>query len=113
MADSSATLNNAIIETAAKETINLREENVLCSECFYGEDASTLLSRVPQDLNITAVEMEAFALFYTAKNLGKNASCLLTVVDSICKEQEASIEEREKSLNDMITLALESCLKLH
>lgn len=112
LADSSSLLNTAITQTATEKNIKLREENVLCSECFYGEDASILLSRVPQDLKITAVEMEAFALFYTAKNLGKNASCLLTVVDSICKKQEASIEEREQSLNDMILLALDSCLKL-
>ena len=56
--------------------------------------------------------MEAFAIKKKKKNLGKNASCLLTVVDSICKKQEASIEEREQSLNDMILLALDSCLKL-
>ena len=54
--------------------------------------------------------MEAFALFYLAKHFGKEASCLLTVVDSYYKHQEVSSEEREKSLNDMIKLALESIL---
>ena len=52
--------------------------------------------------------MEAFALFYMAKYFGKEASCLLTVVDSHYKNQESTSEEREKSLNDMINLALES-----
>ena len=56
--------------------------------------------------------MESFALFYTAKYLNKKAACLLTVVDSHYKKQEISAEEREKSLNDMITVALESALKL-
>ena len=43
-----------------------------------------------------------------AKYLGKQASCLLTVVDSYYKNLESTSEEREKSLNDMIVLALES-----
>ena len=112
LADSSPLLNTAITQSAEEKNIKIREENVLCSECFYGEDAKTLLARIPKELNITAVEMEAFALFYTAQNLGKNASCLLTVVDSICQKQEATIEEREKSLNDMILLSLEACIKI-
>lgn len=52
--------------------------------------------------------MEAFALFYIAKYLNKKASCLLTVVDSLAKKQSSTAEEREKSLNNMIKLALES-----
>ena len=56
--------------------------------------------------------MESFALFYTAKYLNKKAACLLTVVDSHFKKQEISVEDREKSLNDMITVALESALKV-
>ena len=56
--------------------------------------------------------MEAFALFYMAHYLGRKASCLLTVVDSHYKKQEISSEEREKSLNNMITLALESAIKI-
>ena len=55
--------------------------------------------------------MESFALFYTANYLNREAACLLTVVDSHAKKQKVSSEEREKSLNDMIILALESCLK--
>lgn len=88
--------------------------NVLCSECFdyYIEDINILLNRLPAEFNITAAEMESFALFYTAKYLNKKASCLLTVVDSHYKKQEISSEEREKSLNDMIVLALESSLKV-
>lgn len=56
--------------------------------------------------------MEAFALFYTAEYLNKKAACLLTVVDSHYKKQEISFDEREKSLNDMIKLSLESAIKL-
>ena len=54
--------------------------------------------------------MEAFGLFYIANRLGKEAACLMTVVDSIYDEKSLTSEEREQSLNQMITLALDSVL---
>ena len=59
-------------------------------------------------LNIIACEMEAFALFYMAKYFNRKAACLLTVVDSHYKNQVSTPEERERSLNDIIKLALQS-----
>ena len=64
------------------------------------------------DKHIAGAEMESFALFYTAKMLGKNAACLLTVVDSIKEKASLSAEDRQKSLNDMIKLALKTALKV-
>ena len=66
----------------------------------------------PEDLNIIGAEMEAFALFYTAKYLNKKASCLLSVVDNHYKKEQISSQAREQSLNDMITLALETAIKM-
>ena len=110
----SENLNKIINETAKEKNITCKNVNVLCGECFdyYITDLNAMLNRLPKEYNITAAEMESFALFYTAKVLKKEAACLLTVVDSHAKKQEISSEEREKSLNDMINLALESCLKL-
>ena len=108
------TLNSLIKETALKNNLKCISANVLCGECFdrYVEDINILLNRLPKDFNITAAEMESFALFYTAKYLNKKAACLLTVVDNHYKKQEISADEREQSLNDMITIALESAIKL-
>lgn len=110
--ESDLDLNNKIKQTAEKLNIKCIEGNALCSECFdyYIEDINTLLNRLPSDLKISACEMEAFALFYTAKYLNKKAACLLTVVDSHYKKQEISAEAREKSLNNMIILALETAI---
>lgn len=112
--DANLRLNNLIKQTSDKLNIRTIFGNVLCSECFdyYIEDLNTLLNRLPKEYNIIAAEMESFALFYTANYLKKNAACLLTVVDSHYKKQEISSEEREKSLNDMIVLALESAIEL-
>lgn len=110
IAKASKELNNKIEETANQINIPYIKGNSLCNECFDGylDDIEGFINRFPKDLNIIACEMEAFALFYMAKYFGKQAACLLTVVDSHYKNQESTSEEREKSLNDMIKLALES-----
>ncbi len=107
-------LNSLIKETSNEKNINCIPANVLCGECFdyYVENLNILLDRLPKDFNLKAAEMESFALFYTAKYLNKKAACLLTVVDSHYKKQQISSEDREKSLNDMILLALETSLKI-
>lgn len=113
-AQADISLNDTIKRTANDLNIKISEENIICNECFdtYMKSIDDLLNRIPSEYNIVGAEMEAFALFYTAKYLGKKAACLLTVVDSHAKKQEASSEEREKSLNDMITVALESSINL-
>lgn len=96
--ESDLDLNNKIKQTAEKLNIKCIEGNALCSECFdyYIEDINTLLNRLPSDLKISACEMEAFALFYTAKYLNKKAACLLTVVDSHYKNKK-SLPKPEKN----------------
>ena len=108
--ESDLDLNNKIKQTAEKLNIKCIEGNALCSECFdyYIEDINTLLNRLPSDLKISACEMEAFALFYTAKYLNKKAACLLTISDNIVTKEATSSQEREKNLNKMIELALET-----
>lgn len=112
--ESSSLLNEIIEKTSQNCNIPYVKGNVLCSDCFDGylEDVNGIINRFPKDLNIIGAEMESFSLFYLAKYLGKQASCLLTVVDSICQKQEISSEDRERSLNNMITLALESTLSV-
>lgn len=113
--DSSNAEVNSIIENTAKElNIPYVKGNTLCTDCFdyYVKDVNELIKRFPKDLNIIGAEMEAFALFYNAHYLGKKASCLLSVVDSHYKHEEISAEERQTSLNSMITLALESACRI-
>ena len=103
-------LNSKIEETANKLDIPLIKGNTFCNEVFDGylDDIEAFIARFPKELNIIACEMEAFALFYMAKYFKKQAACLLTVVDSHYKNQESTSEERERSLNNMIKIALES-----
>lgn len=110
IASANMELNKKIENIALQNNLKIVKANTLCSEVFeyYVTDLKILLERLPKDLNLKASEMEAFALFYIAKMLNKQASCLLTVVDSHIKNQQISSQDREKSLNDMITLALKT-----
>lgn len=111
ISQASETLNQKIKETANRLQMKYVEGNVLCSDCFdlYIPKLQELLDRLPKDLHIKAAEMESFVLFYLAHLYHKEAACLLTVVDIPTKKNQISSEEREKNLNNMIRLALESC----
>lgn len=106
---------NEIIENTAKEiNQDYTKGNMACTECFdpYLDDPMSFTNRIPKEYNAMGSEMESFALFYTAKHLGKNAACLLTVSDSLCFKEELTSEQRQLSMNNMIKLALESAIKI-
>ena len=115
LVNSSDYLNSILEKTANNLNINICEGNTVCTDCFdvYMTDVSKFLARVPENFNPVSAEMEAFALFYVAKLLNKNASCLMSVVDSKFIKDVATPEERQSGLNNMITLALESSLYLN
>ncbi len=108
---SSEELNNQIITKAQEKGIDIKYGKTITSDVFdlYCDDKKDFRSSFP-DMTFLSVEMEAFGLFYIAKKLGKQAACLMTCVDSVYDERSLSSEDREKSLNDMITLALEAVL---
>jgi len=88
--------------------------NIACTECFdiYTPNPRAFWDRCPKEYKLSGCEMESFALYYVAKALGKKAACLLTVVDlSYTKEPvNLSSKDREKALNNMIKIALESAI---
>ena len=116
MANASPELNYLIEETAREKNINLKKGVGLCNDFFDvyldEEKYQDTIKSVPQEYKYLGVEMEAFALFYIASMFNKNAACLLTVVDSRYKAVVITSEAREKNLNNMIEIALETSLKL-
>ncbi len=105
-------INKLIEETAKENNIEYKKTNIFCTDGFdpYITNLQQLLDRLPKD--ITASEMESFALFYIAKMLNKKAACLLTVVDSLYDKKELTAIQRQTSLNNMIKLALEVARKI-
>ena len=108
---SSESLNEKIKTVATNKNIPLKIGKTITSDVFdlYSSSMEKFKSNYPEE-DYLAVEMEAFGLFYMANRLGREASCLMTVVDSFYDEKSLTSEEREKSLNEMITIALESVL---
>ena len=108
---SSESLNEKIKTVATNKNIPLKIGKTITSDVFdlYSSSLDEFKSNFPDD-DFLSVEMEAFGLFYMANRLGREASCLMTVVDSFYDEKSLTSEEREKSLNEMITIALESVL---
>lgn len=108
---SSSELNRKIMNAAKIKGLNLKYGKTITSDVFdlYCDDEEKFRGNYP-DMDFLSVEMEAFGLFYIAKKLGKEASCLMTVVDSLFDKRSLTSEDREKSLNDMITMALDSII---
>jgi purine-nucleoside phosphorylase len=101
---------DVINKTAKELNISLRTGAIHSGDAFYR--AGKALPEIVIEHNCLAAEMEAFALFANAKYTNKMAATLLTVSDIISTHQQISADERERSLDKMIGLALESCLNL-
>ncbi len=105
-------LNDVIYSVADKLNKKITQCRVHSSDVFYHEDNVDDYNAILQNHGCLCVEMESFALFHNADVLGKNAAALLTISDSFVSSKELTSEEREKSLNDMMLVALESVIEL-
>ncbi|MCG2794255.1 MAG: purine-nucleoside phosphorylase [Weeksellaceae bacterium] len=99
-----------INETAKELDLKVKTTNIHSSDIFYRKDSD--LPAIAEKYNCTAVEMESFALFANAKFLGKSAATILTVSDIIPTKELISADQREKALQPMMELSLETALKL-
>ena len=77
---------------------------LLTTDIFYGEGPGTLEWT---KMGVLAVEMEAYCLYLNAARAGKNALAICSISDNLVSKQLMTAEERTKSVNDMIKLALE------
>lgn len=107
--DASKELNDIIKKTACDISKEVKVGRVHCSDALYKKKDT--FKEMFEQYKCLAGEMETFALFHNAKVLNKKAACLLTISNSLITNLETSSEKREKGLNDMIELALESSLR--
>ena len=104
-------LNKKIIETSKNLKTDLVVGTILTADVFtVYANVDHILKNVPSHIHLLCNEMEAFGLFHVAELCGKEASALVTVVDSPFEKVMLTNEEKEKKLNDMIILALESII---
>ena len=103
-------LNDAIEKVSSEINIKINKGNIYSSDVFY-EQNNNFQDKVSK-YSVLGVEMESFALFVNAKLLGKRASTILMVSDSFLNSNKLSSIEREQGLDNLIILALETCLKI-
>jgi len=107
--EANESLNKQILDTAEKLNMKLNYGSIFSSDVFtVYANIDHIIEKIPKHLNMLATEMEAFGLFHVANISGKEATCLVTVVDSPYEDKQVSAEDKQKNLNDMIILALES-----
>jgi purine-nucleoside phosphorylase len=95
----------------ASEEMNLKFKSgtILTSDNFYSFDKD--FPNPWKDYNVLAIEMESSALFTIANQLHVDALSILTISDSILTGETITSEQKERALNDMIILSLETIIK--
>ncbi len=107
---SSQKINNIVIDTSKQLNIPITVGRLHSSDVFYKENNN--FKDIYESKECLACEMESFALFHNANASGKNATCIITISDSLVTHELTTAEERQNSFNTMIVLALESAIKL-
>lgn len=92
-------------DIALQKGIEAKVGNILTSDTFYHDDPNQW--KLWASYGVLAVEMETTALYTLAAKYNVNALTLLTVSDSLVTHEETTSEERQKTFNQMIEIALE------
>ncbi|RBP62574.1 purine-nucleoside phosphorylase [Alkalibaculum bacchi] len=95
---------------AGSRNLDVKVGNILTSDLFYNDDKDSW--KTWAKMGVLGVEMETAALYMNATQLGKNALSILTVSDSIVTSEATTPEEREKTLTDMIEIALDLAIEI-
>lgn len=96
-------------ETADELNIKVKVGNLYSTDVFYDEGNS---SAEWSKMGVMAVEMESAALYMNAAHARKNAIAICTVSDNILTGEATTAKERQETFTDMMTLALETAVKL-
>ena len=109
-----------LLRTAAEQAealgLSYHAGNILSSDVFYNdtEGLPDGMKSTPSwaKMGVLAVEMEAAALYMNAARAGKSALAICTISDHLLTGEATSAEERQNSFTDMMTLALETAIRL-
>jgi len=92
-------------DVALKKEIKVKVGSVLTEDTFYRDKPDSW--KIWAQYGILAVEMETAALYTLAAKFKVNALSILTVSDSLVTKEETTSEERQKTFNQMVEIALE------
>ena len=92
-------------DIALEKDIPIKIGSVLTTDTFYNDDPNSWKHWA--NYGILAVEMETAVLYTLAAKFKVNALSILTVSDSLVTREETTSEERQKTFNQMVEVALE------
>lgn len=95
-------------EKAVENDYKVKVGNVLTSDRFYNDE---LDKKKLADYGVLATEMEAAALYTIAAKYQRKALAVLTISDHIITGEETTSEERERTFDDMMVIALETAIE--
>jgi purine-nucleoside phosphorylase len=93
------------VEVARRKKVDIKAGNILSSDQFYEDDIEAF--KKWSKFGVLCVEMESAGLYTVAAKLNVRALTLLTISDSLITKEKLSSEERERSFNTMVEIALE------
>jgi len=92
-------------DIALEKDISVKVGSVLTTDTFYGDNPDSWKHWA--NYGLLAVEMETAVLYTLAAKFKVNALSVLTVSDSLVTREETTSEERQKTFNQMVEVALE------
>lgn len=101
---------NLIMKAAVygqENNIPIKAGNVLSSDQYYDEDP--LDFKKWAKYGVLCVEMEAAGLYTIAAKYNIEALAILTISDSLVTGEKCSFEERERTFEEMVKIALNIC----
>lgn len=98
-------LFNKAIKSAERQQIKFKAGNVLSSDVFYTDDPEEWKKWAAYQ--VLCVEMEAAGLYSIAAKYNVDALAILTISDSLVTGEVTSAEDREKTFDQMIHIALD------
>ena len=101
------------VQAAEENKLPIHVGNVLSSDNFYSVfNHDKKENSEWKHFNVMAIEMECAALFANAAYFGKNALGILTISDHLFKNEHLEAEKRQIGFSNMITLALDTAVKM-
>lgn len=93
---------------ARENNIPIRAGNVLTSDQYYEDDP--MAYKKWANYGVLCVEMETAGLYTIAAKYNIEALAILTISDSLVTGEQCSFEERERTFEEMVQIALNICL---
>jgi purine-nucleoside phosphorylase len=99
-------LTRAAVDVADERGLHVRTGNVHSGDLFYNphDDAIDIWNK----MGVLAVEMEAAGLYAIAAEHGARALAVCTVSDHVVTGASTSSDDRERTFDDMVVVALEA-----